>query len=78
MIEEIEVIEVIEVIDKYLNCNEHLRNNIDKYKAAFIKYYGEEKREEIEEAFSKALFIAFQTTSTIESNIRKIKTLKHF
>ena len=34
---------------KYLKCYEYLRQNINVFIEAFVEYYGEEKRKEIEE-----------------------------
>lgn len=44
---------------KFLTPNEILRNNLDQFKEAFIEFYGEESRNEVEEKFSKMLPIAY-------------------
>lgn len=46
-------------IFRLLNPTEELRNNLDQFKEAFIEFYGEESRNEIDEKFSKMLPIAY-------------------
>lgn len=71
---------MIYMIDQYeqqLNCKEHLRDKFEILKEAFIEYYGEERRQEIEKKFSKALLIAYRRpdyTLNILSKISKIYT----
>lgn len=43
-----------------LNCNNHLRENLNVFVEAFVKFYGEERRQEIEERFRNALFIGYK------------------
>ena len=61
---------------KKIQCRQVLRNNIYKFKEAFILYYGEDKRDLIEEKFSKALFIACLSPDALESTIRELKEVK--
>lgn len=65
-----------EKLMKQLNCNEELRNSIPMFIEAFVKYYGEEKREEITEKFSKTLFIGYQSPSTTETILRNLEKIK--
>ena len=58
--------------DKYLrllNCNQYLNENIGVYKEAFVKYYGEELRQYIDEQFEKALFIGYISPDDIKTII---------
>ena len=52
---------MINQINKYLEATDHLRNNIGVFIEAFVKYYGEDRRKEIEEAISKVLPIAYRS-----------------
>lgn len=56
-----------------LECNTYLRNNINKYLEAFVKFYGEEKRKYLEEKFSKAIYIGYQDIEETEIYIRKLE-----
>ena len=72
---------MIEQCEKYLDCKQHLRSKIEMIKEAFIEYYGEDKRQEIEEKFSKGLFIAYRnpdSTDNILDKIREIHTKEIF
>ena len=62
-----------EQIEKFLNCKEYLRYNFDVLKEAFIDYYGEEKRQEIEDKFSKALLIAYRAPAATEHFLKAIE-----
>ena len=61
---------------KFLDFNQYLRDHIDVFKEYFIrfysKFYGESIREEIEEKFSKCLFIGYQSPSSLETLLRNI------
>ena len=61
---------------KFLNCKEELEKSIPIFKEAFIEYYGEEYRQEIEEKFSKAKFIGYQSIEGLESTIRDFSIIK--
>src|SRR5699024_5222992 len=60
----------------FLDFNQYLRDHIDVFKEYFIrfysKFYGESIREEIEEKFSKCLFIGYQSPSSLETLLRNI------
>ena len=56
-------------ITRYLNIlrgTEYFRQNFSKFKDAFIKYYGEEQREYIEEQFSNATFFTVISPRTVK------------
>ena len=61
---------------KFLDFNQYLRDHIDVFKEYFIrfysKFYGEGIREEIEEKFSKCLFIGHQEPARIKTILNKI------
>lgn len=66
---------------KLLRCNEHLNAQIDTLINVFTKYYGESKREEIENKFRNALFIGYMTpsqTRMIIYDLEKEKTNQLF
>lgn len=67
---------MIEQIEKRLNCNEELRKNISTFIEAFVKYYGEDRRKNIEEKLSKATYIGYQTINGIKSSIRNLEKIK--
>lgn len=56
-----------------LNCNEYLRENIGRYIEAFVSFYGENKRQEIQDKFSKAIFIGYQEPSNNEAFIHEVQ-----
>lgn len=43
-----------------LEGNSYLRNNINTYLEAFVKFYGEDKRKYLEEKLSKAIYISYR------------------
>ena len=51
---------MIEDIERYLHSTEHLRKNIPVLIEAFVKYYGEDRRQEIEDKFSRCIFLTYQ------------------
>lgn len=61
---------------KFLNFNQYLREHIDVFKEYFIRYYskfyGDSIRAEIEEKFSKCLFIGYQEPTGLESLLNQI------
>lgn len=61
---------------KYLKCYEYLRQNINVFIEAFVEYYGEEKRKEIEEKFSNMLVIAYNSPKARERLLYDIKEEK--
>lgn len=63
---------MIEEYENLLNCREHLKKNIERIKEAFIKFYGEERREEIEEKFAKAIFVAYRSPDSTSRYLKRI------
>ena len=63
---------MIEYWEKRLNCKEQLRRNKQILIDAFVEYYGEDKRQEIEEKFNKALLIAYRAPETTKVILEKI------
>ena len=61
---------------KYLDCTNYLREHIDTYIEAFVKYYGDNRRKEIEEKFKNTLIIAYQRPTNIKLLIAKAKESK--
>jgi len=61
---------------KLLNCEETLRNNIEIFIEAFVEYYGEEERQEIEEKFRKTLLIAYKSPESTKRIIYQLENLK--
>ncbi len=54
---------------KLINGLEEFEKSIPKFIEAFVEYYGENHRKEIEDKFSKARFIGYQTMSDLKSTI---------
>lgn len=54
---------------RLLNSQETLENAIPTFIEAFVEYYGEERRKEIEEKFSKAKFLGYQSLDGVNSTI---------
>ena len=63
---------MIEQLEKQLDCNNVLREKIEMLIEVFIDYYGEDRRKEIEEKFSKALFIAYRSPDSTKNILREI------
>ena len=63
-------------IISFLNGNENLRKAIPQFIEAFVSFYGEDLREEIEEKFSKTFFIGFQTPESTARGLNKLEDLK--
>ena len=61
---------------KFLDFNQYFRDHIDVFKEYFIrfysKFYGEGIREEIEEKFSKCLFIGHQEPARIKTILNNL------
>ena len=66
---------MIEEYEKQLDCKNYLRDNLNIFIEAFITFYGEERRKEIEEKFSKAVFYAYRDPETTETILRRISEL---
>lgn len=62
---------MLDRIEMFLDCNDVLQRKIKIFKEYFIKYYGEERREEIERQFSKALYIGYMTPDNRERILKK-------
>lgn len=54
---------------KIINGLEEFEKSIPTFIEAFVEYYGEDHRKEIEDKFSKARFIGYQTMSDLKSTI---------
>ena len=54
---------------KLINGLEEFEKSIPTFIEAFVEYYGENHRKEIEDKFSKARFIGYQTMSDLKSTI---------
>ena len=61
---------------RFINCNEEIKKAVPQFKEAFIKFYGEEYRSEIEDKFNNLLCIGYQQPECIEMGIRKIEYKK--
>ena len=61
---------------KFLDCNNYLREHLNIFIEAFVKYYGEERRGEIEEKFNNTLIIAYQRPYDKKMLITKAKEEK--
>ncbi len=48
-------------MEYFLNCREYLREKLPIITEAFVKFYGEDKRKEIEDKFSHILLVAHNT-----------------
>ncbi len=63
---------MIDLYDKKLNCTETLRDKWPVLIDTFVDFYGEDRRKEIEEKFSKALPIAYLSIKDKKSYLSKI------
>lgn len=50
-----------------ITCRDHLRNHISDFVEAFVVYYGEDLREEIEKAFSNVVLLAYTNPDHMSS-----------
>lgn len=57
---------MINQIENYLNCRQHLRDHISIFIEYFVRYYGEDKRAEIEDKFSHAIYLAYRNPNTTQ------------
>ena len=60
---------------RILNANEILRKNINEFKRAFIEYYGENSRAEIEDKFSKMLPIGYTNPNLIKNILYTLENI---
>ena len=56
---------------RFINGNEEIKKAIPMYIEAFVKFYGEECRQEIEEKFNSLLCLGYQNPDSIKRNIDK-------
>ena len=63
---------MIDRIKMFLNCNQELQEKIKIFIEYFVKYYGEDRREEIEKKLSKAIYIGYITPEQRKTLIRKL------
>lgn len=61
---------------KLLRCNEYLNEQIETLIEVFTKYYGDSRREEIEDKFRNALLIGYMTPIEIKTTISSLKKEK--
>ena len=66
---------MIEQCERYLDCKNYLRQKIATLIDAFVAYYGEENRQEIEEKFRKSLLIAYRNPNTNSRFLSEIKDI---
>ena len=63
---------MIKEYEKILNCRQFLRENLQVFIDAFIEYYGEEDREEIEQKLSAPLLLAYRSPETLKNILYQI------
>ena len=61
---------------RYINGNEEIKKAMPVFKEAFIQFYGEEHREEIEKKFSNLLPIGYIAPKDIELCVSKLTKRK--
>ncbi|MBP5678247.1 MAG: hypothetical protein J6X28_00265 [Bacilli bacterium] len=61
-------------LENFLNCRDHLKESLPIIIEGFVDFYGEERREEIESKFSKALYYAYRSPKSLELLLRDIET----
>ncbi len=66
---------MIEQLEHLLDCKNHLRENLPILIDTFVEFYGEARREEIEEKFSKAIFLAYRKPDDTERIIYSLGEL---
>ena len=64
---------MMEEFDRYLNCNNHLRENLGLFIDAFVEFYGEERREEVVSKLNKVIPIAYMSPETMARTIEEIR-----
>lgn len=60
----------------FINGDKYFKESVPRFIEVFVKFYGEEKREEIEEKFNNALFIGYQDPENLKRGIYRIEDLK--
>ena len=63
---------MIEKYETLLDCKNTFREAIPQLIEVFVKFYGEEKRKQIEEQFSKAIFFAYRKPDSTRHLISKL------
>ena len=58
---------MVSQIENYLNCRQHFRDHIPMLIEYFVRYYGEDKRAEIEDKFSHAIYLAYRNPNTTQN-----------
>ena len=66
------MINMIKEYEKILNCRQFLRENLQVFIDAFIEYYGEEDREEIEKKLSEPLLLAYRSPESLKNILYQI------
>ena len=66
---------MIEEYENLLNCKEHLREKLPMLIEAFVQFYGEDRRKEVEEKLSKAIYIAYREPSSTKSYVKNISEI---
>lgn len=63
-------------VEKFLNGNEEIKKAIPLYIEAFVRFYGEERRTEIETKFNNLLCLGFQTPKAIKDGLKILQSKK--
>ncbi len=63
---------MIDRIEMFLDCNDILKRKLKIFIEYFIKYYGEDKRQEIEKQFSKMLSIGYMTPQRRKNTLNRL------
>lgn len=58
---------------RYLGSSETITDKLDQIIQAFVTFYGEERKSEIEQKLKNVLILRFNTTYALAMNIRKVK-----
>lgn len=67
---------MIDILKKRLNSTEVLENSIPLFIEAFVRYYGEEERENITNKFSNMLIIGYQQPQSVSNFLYEIYNQK--
>ena len=60
------MISMIKQYENLLNCREYLRKNLHIFIDAFVEFYGEDKREEIEKKLKEPLYLAYRSPDSLK------------
>ena len=58
---------------RYLGSSEVITDKLTQITEAFVTFYGEDKRSEIEERFKNTLIIRFMSVKSLRQNVRLFK-----